>query len=76
MIAAFIPFTMVMVLLSPPCLKTGTYTERCPSMRTMLYCNAPESIGFADVSDQDGRVANRFERHLVHRLASGNWLLA
>ena len=31
------PLTMAMVLASPPCLNTGTYTEAWPLMRTLLY---------------------------------------
>ena len=36
-IACFTPSTTAMVLVSPPCLSTGVYTERCPSTRTTLF---------------------------------------
>ena len=34
---ALTPLTTAMVLASPPCFKTGTYTEDWPLMRTLLY---------------------------------------
>ncbi len=37
------PSTTAMVLESPPCLRIGRYTERCPLTRTTLYCSVCES---------------------------------
>jgi hypothetical protein len=33
-------------------------------------------LRLADVGHQNRRVADRLERHLVHRVRIGNWLLA
>src|ERR1017187_9974652 len=74
LMASFIPFTMVMVLLSPPCLKTGTYTERCPSMRTMLYCRAPESMALPMSPTSTDELPTDLSGISFIDFASGNWL--
>ena len=43
LMAFLMPFTTAIVLVSPPCFWTATYTDFWPSTRTMLYCSAEPS---------------------------------
>ena len=77
LMACFMPSTMVMVLLLPPCLKIGHVDRALAVDAHDVVLQSAGVFGVADIGNQHGGVADGLERHLSSStFASGNWLLA
>ncbi len=58
------PSTIAIVLLLPPCFRTGRYTDFWPSTRTMLVLDRLRVLGVANVAEAKRAVADRLQRQV------------
>ena len=65
LMAAFMPLTMVMVLLSPPLLEYGNIHRPLPIDADDVGLDGPRVFRFADIRHHDGGVADRLQRQVV-----------